>query len=143
VDVLGVLQARARVVLSRRLASAAIEIGIDQAYATTVFETPDDAPTDWLGVPHQPTLPGSSRSGLVMPMEGSRWSVSLCVNHGETPPSDIDGFMAFAKSLRMPKIDVARQHLEDLAFQSPLNRAQAVAVRDVPRPCHAPDTRGG
>ena len=32
-------------------------------------------------------------------------------------PSDIDGFMAFAKSLRMPKIDVARQHLEDLAFQ--------------------------
>jgi hypothetical protein len=143
VDVLGVLQARARVVLSRRLASAAIEIGIDQAYATTVFETTDDAPTDWLGVPHQPTLPGSSRLGLVMPMEGSRWSASLCVNHGETPPSDIDGFMAFAKSLRMPKIDVARQHLEDLAFQSPLNRAQAVAVRDVPRPCHAPDTRGG
>ena len=140
---LGVLQARARVVLSRRLASAAIEIGIDQAYATTVFETPDDAPTDWLGVLHQPTPPGSSRWGLLMPVEGSRWSVSLCVNHGETPPSDIDGFMAFAKSLRMPKIDVARQHLEDLAFQSPLNRAQAVAVRDVPRPCHAPDTRGG
>ena len=25
-------------------------------------------------------------------------------NHGETPPSDIDGFMAFAKSLRMPTI---------------------------------------
>ena len=68
-------------------------------------------------MPHQPTLPGSSRLGLVMPMEGSRWSVSLCVNHGETPPSDIDGFMAFAKSLRMPKIDVARQHLEDLAFK--------------------------
>jgi 2-polyprenyl-6-methoxyphenol hydroxylase-like FAD-dependent oxidoreductase len=37
-------------------------------------------------------------------MEGSRWSVSLCVNHGETPPGDIDGFMAFAKSFRMPTI---------------------------------------
>jgi 2-polyprenyl-6-methoxyphenol hydroxylase-like FAD-dependent oxidoreductase len=83
---------------------AAIEIGIDQAYATTVFETSDDAPTDWLGVLHHPTPPGSSRLGLVMPMEGSRWSVSLCVNHGETPPGDIDGFMAFAKSLRMPTI---------------------------------------
>jgi 2-polyprenyl-6-methoxyphenol hydroxylase-like FAD-dependent oxidoreductase len=83
---------------------AAIEIGIDQAYATAVFETPDDAPTDWLGVLHQPTPPGSSRLGLVMPMEGSRWSVSLCVNHGETAPGDIDGFMAFAKSLRMPTI---------------------------------------
>jgi hypothetical protein len=54
---------------------AAIEIGIDQAYATTVFETPDDAPTDWLGVLHQPTPLGSSRWGLVMPVEGSRWSV--------------------------------------------------------------------
>jgi 2-polyprenyl-6-methoxyphenol hydroxylase-like FAD-dependent oxidoreductase len=83
---------------------AAIEIGINQAYATAVFETPDDAPTDWLGVLHQPTPPGSSRLGLVMPMEGSRWSVSLCVNHGETPPGDVDGFMAFAKSLRMPTI---------------------------------------
>jgi hypothetical protein len=141
VDVLGVLQARARVVLSRRLASAAIEIGIDQAYATTVFETPDDAPTDACRTSQR--CRAAAAWGLVMPMEGSRWSVSLCVNHGETPPSDIDGFMAFAKSLRMPKIDVARQHLEDLAFQSPLNRAQAVAVRDVPRPCHAPDTRGG
>ena len=34
-----------------------IEIGIDQAYATTVFETPDDAPTDWLGVLHLPAPP--------------------------------------------------------------------------------------
>jgi 2-polyprenyl-6-methoxyphenol hydroxylase-like FAD-dependent oxidoreductase len=83
---------------------AAIEIGIDQAYATAVFETPDDAPTDWLGVLHQPKPPGSSRWGLLMPVEGSRWSVSLCVNHGETPPGDIDGFMAFAKSFRMPTI---------------------------------------
>ena len=39
-----------------------------------------------------------------MPMEGRRWSVSLCVNHGEAAPVDIDGFMAFAKSFRMPTI---------------------------------------
>jgi 2-polyprenyl-6-methoxyphenol hydroxylase-like FAD-dependent oxidoreductase len=51
-----------------------------------------------------PTPPGSSRLGLVMPMEGRRWSVSLCVNHGEAAPGDIDGFKAFAKSLRMPTI---------------------------------------
>ena len=53
---------------------------------------------------HQPTPPGSSRWGLLMPVEASRWSVSLCVHHGETPPGDIDGFMAFAKSFRMPTI---------------------------------------
>jgi 2-polyprenyl-6-methoxyphenol hydroxylase-like FAD-dependent oxidoreductase len=83
---------------------AAIEIGIDQAYATAVFDTPEDAPTDWLFVVHAPTPPGSSRLGIIMPVEGRRWSVSLCVNHGETPPGDIDGFMAFAKSFRMPTI---------------------------------------
>jgi 2-polyprenyl-6-methoxyphenol hydroxylase-like FAD-dependent oxidoreductase len=81
-----------------------IEIGIDQAYATAVFEKPEDAPTDWLFVLHVPTPPGSSRFGIIMPMEGRRWSVSLCGNHGEAPPGDIDGFMAFAKSFRMPTI---------------------------------------
>ena len=81
-----------------------IEIGIDQAYATAVFEKPEDAPTDWLFVLHVPTPPGSSRLGIIMPMEGRRWSVSLCGNHGEAPPGDIDGFMAFAKSFRMPTI---------------------------------------
>jgi hypothetical protein len=82
----------------------AIEIGIDQAYATAVFEKPEEAPTDWLAVLHVPTPPGSSRLGIILPMEARVWSVSLCVNHGETPPGDIDGFMAFAKSFRMPTI---------------------------------------
>jgi 2-polyprenyl-6-methoxyphenol hydroxylase-like FAD-dependent oxidoreductase len=82
---------------------AAIEIGIDQAYATAVFEKPEDAPTDWLGVVHAPTPPGSSRFGILLPIEGRRWSVSLCVNHGEAPPGDIDGFMAFAKLGRFPR----------------------------------------
>jgi 2-polyprenyl-6-methoxyphenol hydroxylase-like FAD-dependent oxidoreductase len=83
---------------------ATIEIGIDQAYATAVFEKPEDAPTDWLFVVHVPTPPGSSRLGIIMPTEGRRWSVSLCANHGEVMPDDLDGFMAFAKSFRMPTI---------------------------------------
>jgi 2-polyprenyl-6-methoxyphenol hydroxylase-like FAD-dependent oxidoreductase len=81
-----------------------IEIGIDQAYATAIFKKPEDAPTDWLFLLHVPTPPGSSRLGIIMPMEGGRWSVSLCANHGDAPPGDTDGFMAFAKSFRMPTI---------------------------------------
>src|SRR5277367_3069041 len=53
-----------------------IEIGIDQAYATAIFEKPEDAPTDWLMAVHAPTPPGSSRYGLIVPIEGRRWSVS-------------------------------------------------------------------
>jgi len=81
-----------------------IEIGIDQAYATAIYEKPEDAITDWSFVLHAPTPPGSSRLGIIMPIEGQRWSVSLCVNHGEAPPGDIEGFMAFANSFRMPTI---------------------------------------
>jgi len=81
---------------------ASVEIGIDQAYATTVFETPSDAPTEWLGMLHVPTPPDSSRYGIILPMEERRWTVSLCANHGNAPPGDIDGFMEFAKSFRMP-----------------------------------------
>jgi 2-polyprenyl-6-methoxyphenol hydroxylase-like FAD-dependent oxidoreductase len=81
-----------------------IEIGIDQAYATAIFEKPEDAPTDWLFMLHVPAPPVSSRLGIIAPMEGRRWSVSLCANHGDAPRCDIDGFMAFAKSFRMPTI---------------------------------------
>jgi 2-polyprenyl-6-methoxyphenol hydroxylase-like FAD-dependent oxidoreductase len=81
-----------------------IEIGIDQAYATAIFEKPEDAPTDWLFMLHVPAPPVSSRLGIVAPMEGRRWSVSLCANHRDAPPGDIDGFMTFAKSFRMPTI---------------------------------------
>ena len=81
-----------------------VEIGIDQAYATAVFEKPEDAPTDWLIAVHAPTPPGSSRYGLIVPIEKRQRSVSLCVNHGEAPPDDIDGFMAFVKSFRLPTI---------------------------------------
>jgi 2-polyprenyl-6-methoxyphenol hydroxylase-like FAD-dependent oxidoreductase len=82
----------------------AIVIGMDQAYATVVFEKPEDAPEDWLFAVHAPIPSDSSRFGIILPMEGRRWSVSLAVDHGEAPPEDIDRFMAFAKSFRTPTI---------------------------------------
>src|ERR1700745_1206947 len=53
---------------------------------------------------HVPMEPVSSRLGIMAPMEGRPWSVSLCANHGDAPPGDINEFMAFAKSFRMPTI---------------------------------------
>jgi 2-polyprenyl-6-methoxyphenol hydroxylase-like FAD-dependent oxidoreductase len=115
-----------------------IVIGIDQAYATTIFETPEDAPTDWLFVVHAPTPPDSSRLGIIVPTEGRRWSVSLSVNHGEASPNDIDGFMAFAKSFRMPTIYNAirgAKRVSDIArFGMPYSVLRALdKVRRFPR----------
>ena len=82
----------------------AIEIGIDQCYSTAIFEKPHDAPTEWLAVLHMPSAPLSSRYGVLLPMEGGRWTVSLVENHDRAPPADIDGFIEFVKSFRAPTI---------------------------------------
>jgi 2-polyprenyl-6-methoxyphenol hydroxylase-like FAD-dependent oxidoreductase len=81
-----------------------VEIGMDQAYSTLVFEKPEDAPNDWRVVIHAAAAPHSSRHGVLFPMEGGRWSVSLAENHGNAPPGDVDGFMEFLASFRMPTI---------------------------------------
>jgi 2-polyprenyl-6-methoxyphenol hydroxylase-like FAD-dependent oxidoreductase len=88
-------------------------IGVDVSYATQIFAIPDDAPTDWKGVFCFPRPP-SSRGSLLLPMEGQRWIVTLAGRHGERPPGDIDGFMAYARSLRTPTIHDAIQHARPL-----------------------------
>lgn len=79
-------------------------IGVDIAYSTAVFEIPDDAPTDWKGVYCFPEVPKSGRAALMAPIEGHRWMLTLAGRGGDPPPGDPDGFMAFARSLRMPTI---------------------------------------
>jgi 2-polyprenyl-6-methoxyphenol hydroxylase-like FAD-dependent oxidoreductase len=83
-----------------------VEIGMDQDYSTLVFEKPADAPTDWLAVVHAPAPPHPSRHGVIFPMEGGRWSVSLAEDH-KAPPGDIGGFMEFVASFRTPTIHSA------------------------------------
>jgi 2-polyprenyl-6-methoxyphenol hydroxylase-like FAD-dependent oxidoreductase len=82
----------------------ALEIGIDLAYATALFEIPDDAPSRWVGIMHLPNVPDSTRAGFLFPIENHRWLVALGGMHGDAPPGDIEGFLAFAKTLRTPTL---------------------------------------
>src|SRR6516165_6556927 len=52
-------------------------IGIDLGYGTCVFEIPDDAPTEWKGVMTFGKAPDNSRGGLLLPLEGNRWMVTV------------------------------------------------------------------
>ena len=80
-------------------------IGIDVGYATGVFHIPGDAPADWKAVLTFGGLsPTSARGALLWPIEGNRWILSLAGRHGDAPPADVDGFMAFARTLRTPTI---------------------------------------
>ena len=80
-----------------------VEIGMDQADSTLVFEKPKDAPTDWLAVIHAPAPRRAAAHGVIFPMEGGRWSVSVAEDH-KAPPGDIDGFKEFVASFRTSTI---------------------------------------
>jgi 2-polyprenyl-6-methoxyphenol hydroxylase-like FAD-dependent oxidoreductase len=98
-------------------------IGVDLAYATAVFAIPETAPDDWKGVFCFAQVPKSNFGGLLLPMEGERWIVTVGGRHGETPPGDTDGFMACVQRLRTPTIYNAIKHAKRLGeiarFQFP------------------------
>jgi len=75
-------------------------IGIDMAYATCIFAIPEDAPRHWKGVYTFPAPPTGKRGAIMFPIEGKRWILSLGGAHGDSPPGDLDGFLAYAKELR-------------------------------------------
>ncbi|KRQ95699.1 hypothetical protein CQ12_03720 [Bradyrhizobium jicamae] len=79
------------------------EIGIDQAYASTIVERPDHN-AGWLGNIVLPSAPASSRGAFLFPIENRRWLLSVGGNHGDAPPDDRAGFMDFVRSLRTSTI---------------------------------------
>jgi 2-polyprenyl-6-methoxyphenol hydroxylase-like FAD-dependent oxidoreductase len=88
-------------------------IGVDLAYASAVVRIPDDAPSDWKGVftfPDPATR--SSRGSLMLPLEEGRWIVTVAGRHGDDPPGDADGFMAYTRALRTPTISNAIERAE-------------------------------
>ncbi|MBT1513836.1 FAD-dependent monooxygenase [Bradyrhizobium sp. SRL28] len=80
------------------------EIGIDQAYASTIVERPLAHNAEWLGNIILPSAPASSRGAFLFPIEKQRWLLSIGGNHGDAPPGDRAGFMDFVRSLRTPTI---------------------------------------
>jgi len=80
------------------------EIGIDQAYASTIVERPTDHNANWLGNIILPSAPSTSRGAFLFPIEKQRWLLSVGANHGDAPPGDRAGFMDFVRSLRTPTI---------------------------------------
>jgi 2-polyprenyl-6-methoxyphenol hydroxylase-like FAD-dependent oxidoreductase len=79
------------------------EIGMDQAYASTIVERRDHN-ADWLGNVVLPSAPATSRGAFLFPIEKQRWVLSVGGNHGDAPPGDRAGFMDFVRSLRTQTI---------------------------------------
>jgi 2-polyprenyl-6-methoxyphenol hydroxylase-like FAD-dependent oxidoreductase len=79
-------------------------IEVDIGYATAIFAIPADISVDCKGVRTLALAPQRSRGGLMLPLEGNCWILTLGGRHADKPPGDGDGFLAYAQQLRTPTI---------------------------------------
>ena len=86
---------------------------IGLAYATRIYRRPTDALHGDLAVLDAAT-PQLPRTGALLALEGDRWMLTLAGILGDHPPTDPDGFLDFARSLRFPDIHEAVRNAEPL-----------------------------
>lgn len=73
-------------------------------YATRIYEPVEGFSADWKSLfilnrpPHQP------RAGIIQPIEGNRWIVTVAGVMKDYPPTDNEGFLKFARSLSSPEL---------------------------------------
>jgi 2-polyprenyl-6-methoxyphenol hydroxylase-like FAD-dependent oxidoreductase len=84
-------------------------------YASRIYERPERLDRSWKGINVQATPPLVTRGGALLPLEGNRWMVTLNGVGGDYPPTDEDGFMDFARSLRTPMLYEAIKDAEPLS----------------------------
>ncbi len=74
-------------------------VKVHVGYASRLYKQTDPAKRSWKSLYVLGTPPIHRRIGVITPIEGGRWIVSLGGNTGDYPPSDEEGFLDFAKSL--------------------------------------------
>jgi 2-polyprenyl-6-methoxyphenol hydroxylase-like FAD-dependent oxidoreductase len=88
-------------------APEAAVIPVDIRYTCAVFELPPDERRDWKALLVRPVA-GGSRRAIVYPLEGgTRWIVGLGGAAGDSAPTDLEGFLDYAKTLRTPTAHAA------------------------------------
>jgi flavin-dependent dehydrogenase len=89
-------------------------VKVDVGYATGLYRRPSDLPLKWKLLIIYGTPPDQRRGGLVFPIEGDRWMVSLAGRLGEYPPADEAGFLEYARNLPDPSLYEAIKEAEPL-----------------------------
>ncbi|MCK8678423.1 NAD(P)/FAD-dependent oxidoreductase [Streptomyces lichenis] len=74
-------------------------------YATRLFRTPaGGVPADWRACYSLPLGPSTPRGGVLAPVEGDRWIITLTGTGDHRPGTTDDDFLPFARSLLTPLI---------------------------------------
>jgi 2-polyprenyl-6-methoxyphenol hydroxylase-like FAD-dependent oxidoreductase len=111
-------------------------IGVDLGYASRRYRLPSDALDGDVGTLQGPT-PDLPRGGALARLEGGVWIVTLFGLGGDHPPTDPDGFVGFARSLRhqdLPDALAAGGPIDDpVGFRFPASvRRRYERLRDLP-----------
>jgi 2-polyprenyl-6-methoxyphenol hydroxylase-like FAD-dependent oxidoreductase len=77
-------------------------VKVDVGYATCLFRMPV-TPRDWKAL-YVVSQPPAKRGALILPLEGDRWICTMIGMHRDHPPTDMRGYLDFAKSLPMPEV---------------------------------------
>lgn len=93
-------------------------INAHPGYATRLFELPENTAQDWKIVFVQAAPPHHNRGGIMFPIEDGHWMCSLMGLGGDYSPTDEEGFMEFARSLRSPMLYEA---IKDATPASPIH----------------------
>src|SRR4051812_40947493 len=83
-------------------------------YATRIYEPVEDYKKDWKILLLMNRPPYQPRAGIIQPIEGNRWLVTLAGVMHDYPPTDEEGFLQFAKSLSSPLLYKTIEHAKPL-----------------------------
>ena len=88
-------------------------VEVNVAYTTRMFHRrPTDIDGDLFAV--VPATPDRPQSGVIAAQEGDRWIATLVGRFGQLPPTDVVGFISFAKKLNDPQMYRAIRHAEPI-----------------------------
>ncbi len=73
-------------------------------YASRWYQRPPGLQADWKALLLFPRPPDIPAGGIIYPVEGDRWVVTLAGIARHYPPTDEAGFMDFARHLRVPHL---------------------------------------
>jgi 2-polyprenyl-6-methoxyphenol hydroxylase-like FAD-dependent oxidoreductase len=92
-------------------------------YASRMYDQPR-GDRDWKALFFMTQPPRGTRAGVVFPVEGGRWHVTLIGVGRDYPPTDEQGFLEFARSLRSPLLAAAIEDARPLTKISGYRRTE-------------------
>lgn len=73
-------------------------------YSTRWYEVPENHKADWQAMWIQSVWPTIPRGGLIIPIEGNRWQVTLFGMAKDYPPTEEEAFLQYARSLASTRL---------------------------------------